>query len=76
MDSVKFDDENLAAFQNAFLEILLRLEHSDDLKAALLADPDCQSMKSWIESMSPKMLETAAGLVKKWGSKDEDLAVG
>ena len=76
MESDNFDDETLAAFQHAFLEILLRFQHSDDLKAALLADPKCQSMKEWIESMSPEMLETAAGLVKKWGSKDEDLAVG
>ena len=65
----------LDKFQATFLKVLQRLETAEDLKAALLAEPDCECLREWIESMSPKMLETAAQLIKKWGSTDPSQAV-
>jgi hypothetical protein len=76
MDDSPIKDAAWSEFQTAFLEHLRHHVDAEDIKAALLADPAAQGMREWIQSMRPDMLETAAGLVKKWGSKDEDKGVG
>ena len=56
----------LAAFQKALLDILLKETNPNEIRKALLINPNFEKYKSFIEEMDDKMIATAAEIIKKW----------
>jgi hypothetical protein len=63
------DEERLARFQAALLEILAQPLDTEGLARCLAADPDCEPYREYLATFEPRMLEVAAALVKKWGRR-------
>lgn len=64
------DDQLLAHVQAALLEILDSRLPPDEIGARLRSDPRLVDYADWIETFEPRMIETAALLVKKWGRRE------
>lgn len=66
------DHEELAAFQAALLELL----HSDlppaHIVDQLRDDPAFDAYRDWVDTFEPRMVETAAALVKRWARRESD----
>jgi hypothetical protein len=60
---------DLAAFQVALLELLSADLPLEQVQARLGADPVFQPFEEYLGQVEPRMLETAAILVKKWGRR-------
>lgn len=68
------DDERLARFQAALLEILAEPLGARELAVRLAAHPDCRPYAEYLATFEPRMLEVASALVKKWGRRIESSA--
>jgi hypothetical protein len=60
-------ESDLADFQSALLNILSVHEQSHTIINAIDITPECHGLRSYIDTFEPRMLETGAELVKKWG---------
>ena len=56
----------LAAFQQIFREILLLESDPQVIRELLLKNRQTAVFKQFIDDMEPRMLATAAELIKKW----------
>ena len=59
----------LARFQDRLLELLAAGKTPGAVRTELLADPALKEFHAYVEAMEPQMLEVAAELVKKWGTR-------
>lgn len=75
MDKPYIDNE-LAHSQQLMVEIFARWNSNDELMAEIEKSAIQPDLKSWLLGCQPDMLETAASLVKKWGSTSADDGVG
>ena len=64
-------EQELAAFQAAFISALGEEVEAQRTLARLRTDPRCAPFAAWIEGFEPEMLEVAAHLVHKWGRRAE-----
>ncbi|MBT7958731.1 MAG: hypothetical protein QNL01_14800 [Akkermansiaceae bacterium] len=69
-------DEELAASQQQMVEIFANCTSSDELMNEIEKSDIQSELKVWLQGCQPDMLETAASLVKKWGSTSPDDGVG
>lgn len=60
-------DDALAAFQAALLELLAQDLPVEEVMRRLRHDPAFERFRDYVDSFEPRMIEVAAGLVKKWG---------
>lgn len=60
------EDDSLAAFQAALLELLDERLATDEMLRRLKTDAAFQPFQEYIASFQPRMVEVAAELVKKW----------
>lgn len=65
------EDERLANVQAALLETLASDLPPEEIVARLRSDPKLAEYADWIATFEPRMIETAALLVKKWGRRDK-----
>jgi hypothetical protein len=63
------DQTPLARFQDRLLELLAAGKTPEAVRAELLADPSLEEFHPYVEAMEPHMLDVAAELVKKWGTR-------
>ncbi|MBA4064165.1 MAG: hypothetical protein C0501_10715 [Isosphaera sp.] len=63
------DDDDLAAFQAALLDLLDRNLPAEELRRRLRDDPAFAAFRGYVETFEPRMLAVAADLVKKWGRR-------
>jgi hypothetical protein len=63
------NETELANFQATLLDILSRYEHHHTVVKMLDANPEGNELRSYIDTLEPRMIETAAELVKKWGKR-------
>lgn len=61
------EDEQLADFQAALLEILARFEDPVEILRELRNLDLPPEYREWVNSFDPAMTEVAARLTKKWG---------
>lgn len=61
------EDQQLADFQAALLEILDRFEDPAEILRELQALDLPPEYRDWVNSFDPAMTEVAALLTKKWG---------
>ncbi|MBC8288904.1 MAG: hypothetical protein H8E37_01170 [Planctomycetes bacterium] len=66
-DSIRDDEEQLAAFQAALLDILDRFEDPAEILCELKALDVAPEYRDWVKTFDPAMAEVAAILTKKWG---------
>lgn len=59
-------DDSLAAFQAALLELLDEQLSTDEILRRLKTDAAFRPFQAYIASFEPRMVEVAAELVKKW----------
>lgn len=59
--------DKLAYFQDQLLQLLWRGGTPEDIRLALLADPQLAAFHAYISSMDAHMIEIAGELVHKWG---------
>lgn|GEM_PF-1861611 len=67
-------DEELARVQAALLEALHADLPPQEIVARLQSDPALLPYAEWVASFEPRMIETAAVLVKKWARRRTDPA--
>ena len=66
-----YTDKTLADSQRRIVEIFSECTTAEAIKAKV-AESDIQAdLKAWLSHCTPEMIETAAILVKKWGSVDK-----
>ncbi len=63
------DDDDLAAFQAALLDLLDRGLPAEEVRRRLRDDPAFAAFRGYVEAFEPRMLAVAAELVKKWGRR-------
>ncbi len=68
-------DDGLAAFQAAMLELFIADLPPEEAVRRLQSDPAFASYRGWIDTFEPRMIETAASLVRKWAKRKGE-AVG
>ena len=56
----------LALFQQSLRQVLLVESDPQLIRQKLLDDPQLAVFKEFIEEMEPRMITTAAELIKKW----------
>jgi len=66
------DDQELAEVQAALLEVLAAELPPEQIVAKLRSDPKLSPYADWVATFEPRMIETAALLVKKWGRREKD----
>lgn len=66
-DSLREDEQQLADFQAALLEILDRFEAPTEILRELRTRDLPPEYREWVDSFDPAMTEVAALLTKKWG---------
>ena len=66
------DDKELADMQAALLELLAADLPADQIVAKLRSDAKLAPYADWVATFEPRMIETAALLVKKWGRREKD----
>jgi hypothetical protein len=59
-------DDALAAFQAALVELLAQDLPVEEVQRRLRHDPAFERFRDYVDSFEPRMIEVAAGLVKKW----------
>jgi len=64
-------DDQLAEFQSVLLEALYTKTEFTDIDKLLQNSEASTPFQSWLKQIQPPMLELGAGIVKKWGSKEE-----
>lgn len=64
------DDQELAEVQAALLDILHADLPAEEIVALLRSDERLEPYADWVASFEPRMIETAALLIKKWGRRD------
>ena len=62
-------DDELAEVQAALLEALSADLPPEQIVARLRSDPALAPYADWVATFEPRMIETAAVLVKKWGRR-------
>jgi len=60
-------DDALGAFQAALVELLAQDLPVEEIQRRLRQDPAFERFRDYVDSFEPRMIEVAAGLVKKWG---------
>jgi hypothetical protein len=60
------EDDSLAAFQSALLELLDEQLETGEILRRLNTDVAFRPYRSYVASFEPRMVEVAAELVKKW----------
>ena len=60
-------DDALGAFQAALVELLAQDLPVEEIQRRLRHDPAFERFRDYVDSFEPRMIEVAAGLVKKWG---------
>lgn len=64
------NDRELAALQEAMLEILHATEDPAAALALLRADPRTAAYRDWLATFEPRMVKLAGELVRKWGRQE------
>ena len=59
-------DDALAAFQAALVALLAQDLPVEEVQRRLRHDPAFERFRDYVDSFEPRMIEVAAGLVKKW----------
>ncbi len=59
----------VARFQDRLLELLAAGKTHEQVRAELLADEKLKEFHAYVEAMEPHMLDVAAELVRKWGTR-------
>jgi hypothetical protein len=62
-------DEALATFQRALMELLAREEPPQVMLAALRTDAAFAPFRDWVDQLDVRGIETAAALMKRWGRR-------
>lgn len=63
-------DEALAAFQAALVDLLGQDLPIEEIQRRLRHDPAFERFRDYVAGFEPRMIEVAAGLVKKWRDGD------
>ena len=66
------DDEELAVFQAALLNLLEQHLAPTEVLRCLRSDPSLAGFHDYIDSFEPRMIEVADALLQKWGRRDCD----
>lgn len=69
-------DEQLAEVQAALLDILHADLPPEQIVERLRSEPKLSAYADWVASFEPRMIETAALLVKKWGRRSSQTQTG
>lgn len=62
-------EQDLADFQAYVLETLSTHDTSEEIFSHLSSQPLDESLRSYINTWDPNMVDVAATLVKKWGQR-------
>jgi hypothetical protein len=60
-------DDALATFQAALVALLAQDLPVEEIQRRLRHDPAFERFRDYVDGFEPRMIEVAAGLVKKWG---------
>ncbi len=71
-----YTDKTLAASQREMVEIFAKCTTTDEILSHIERSTIQPDLKTWLLNSNPDMLETAASLVSKWGSRDPKDGVG
>jgi hypothetical protein len=63
------EDQNLAAFQAALLELLARHTEPGELRRVLCEDPRFEAYRGYVEGFDGRMVGVADALVERWGER-------
>ena len=63
-------NEELAAFQAALLELLQSDLQPGQIVERLRSDAAFEGYRDWVATFEPRMVETAASLVKRWARRE------
>ena len=75
-ENVIAEDARLAAFQAAMLELFAADLPPAEVMRRLGEDEAFERYRDWIQTFEPRMVETAAALVRKWAKRRGAGAVG
>ena len=64
------DDERLASFQAALLDLLAQKHPPATIIAQLRSDPQLAEYADYVATFEPRMIEVAIELVAKWGRRE------
>jgi len=64
------DDEHLARFQAALLDLLAQGYPPELIIAQLRSDPQLAAYADYVATFEPRMIEVAIELVAKWGRRE------
>jgi hypothetical protein len=68
--------EDLAAFQDALLELLAQDLPAEVIRQKLRDDPAFAEFRDYATAMEPRMLAVAVELLKKWGRRAPSVSPG
>ncbi len=74
--SISCDNEPLANFQAALMELLYRGGSEDELLAQLQLLEEPPECVEWIRSFDPRMAALAGKLTRQWGTRIDKPATG